>query len=850
MGDRGFLPARHLLRTAVAVVGLSCAFLGPRLTPAGAGSSLASAATGTTGPACAPTISVTTGPNGPTGPIGATGASGPTGPTGPTGSTGVTGDAGSPAPGQPCWTDVNPYPFGIDGLPVDPTQPPCTPLAGSANVACYQTVTSMAFRSPNYGLAATAPTVVAATGNNPYGVWIYNGTRWFPDPTFPGSATCPGSTIVWAGKLDYWLIGPGISATINLPPGSWIRNAPSLCRYDGSNFEWEPLSIPQATIQRADTAWPLLDPKYPVDGTPLPDVTMTSASCFSWDDCWFFGTFGSVLHWDGTELTDESPPVSETPLDTAYTAAVARVDDSGNPFGVAVGTATVAGQDSSTVTTLPASADGSPAPQVYSSDGGVFGPQPTSIPTGDPYGRDLLGADFTADGQGWLAGDPVGLVLNAIGAETAGAPARPRPSSEPTPGTQEPAPLTTTTATGAPSSCPGPPAWRFAYSDANSDPSDAYLWSSLSAVPTDSDAFAGGEVFPSANDRAQPGAVAGPEQNGLNEPVIVQAQCDGTVTTTRFLDFLAQDPLHLGLHLGSVAPADRAGTVTAVAAAADNDVWAATSQGILDSIPYDAGAQYWQPPHLYQLTDAQEPDAPPGDNNESRPLDLQLDPTLTPEPPAPSVSQTIIESQTTATLSAPAAPVKGVRDGPASLYDIKSKLRGKGRYVTLYITFRLRQPATLGAEGLRRHRVVTSTPLHRFRGHTGRLVLRLDTQHYPTQIVFTNENPTVAMRNPGGRISGTVTLEATATPYHRHKVVSVSYEYSPNGDGLWYPIGTAKAAPWKVSFSTSGLTPGLYDLRAIASDSAGNSALSVLLTKRRIVAAPITSTTTTTRTSA
>ena len=73
------------------------------------------------------------------------------------------------------------------------------PLSPSSSVVlnCYETVTSMAFRSSIRGLAATAPQVDGS--NNPYGVWLFNGTRSFPDPTFPGNGACAGSTVVWAG---------------------------------------------------------------------------------------------------------------------------------------------------------------------------------------------------------------------------------------------------------------------------------------------------------------------------------------------------------------------------------------------------------------------------------------------------------------------------------------------------------------------------------------------------------------------------------------------------------------------------------------------------------------------------
>ena len=68
--------------------------------------------------------------------------------------TGQAGPATSSANrGPACWTEVRPYPFGATGEAVDTTTPDCAPtLAGDA-LPCYLTVTSMAFRSWNRGLA-------------------------------------------------------------------------------------------------------------------------------------------------------------------------------------------------------------------------------------------------------------------------------------------------------------------------------------------------------------------------------------------------------------------------------------------------------------------------------------------------------------------------------------------------------------------------------------------------------------------------------------------------------------------------------------------------------------------------
>jgi len=107
------------------------------------------------------------------------------------------------AVGDPCWTDVSPYPFGSDGNPVtDPTG-----TCAGADPDCYLEVNSLAFRAWNRGIASVGPAQGSSAATTPFGVWHYNGVRWYPDPTFPGTGTCAGTDIMWAGKLDIWLVG-------------------------------------------------------------------------------------------------------------------------------------------------------------------------------------------------------------------------------------------------------------------------------------------------------------------------------------------------------------------------------------------------------------------------------------------------------------------------------------------------------------------------------------------------------------------------------------------------------------------------------------------------------------------
>ena len=97
--------------------------------------------------------------------------------------------------------------------------------------------------------------------------------------------------------------------------------------------------------------------------------------------------------------------------------------------------------------------------------------------------------------------------------------------------------------------------------------------------------------------------------------------------------------------------------------------------------------------------------------------------------------------------------------------------------------------------------------------------------------------PTVSLTDPGNVLSGNVALAATAGD-PGSGIASVSFERSLAGAGSWTTIGTDTSAPYSASLNASALADGLYDLRAIATDAAGNSTTSALVTSRVDATAP------------
>jgi hypothetical protein len=94
-------------------------------------------------------------------------------------------------------------------------------------------------------------------------------------------------------------------------------------------------------------------------------------------------------------------------------------------------------------------------------------------------------------------------------------------------------------------------------------------------------------------------------------------------------------------------------------------------------------------------------------------------------------------------------------------------------------------------------------------------------------IVVDNTAPGVSLQSPGTPISGVVTLNASATD-PVSGIASVTFEEAPAGSGAWSPIGTASSPPYTFDFDTRALPNGSYDLQAVATSRAGDTATSAV----------------------
>ena len=97
-----------------------------------------------------------------------------------------------------------------------------------------------------------------------------------------------------------------------------------------------------------------------------------------------------------------------------------------------------------------------------------------------------------------------------------------------------------------------------------------------------------------------------------------------------------------------------------------------------------------------------------------------------------------------------------------------------------------------------------------------------------------NTAPTASLDDPGANLRGTVSLTGSGSDPGGSGVASLTFQRSPASGGSWTTIDTDTSSPYSVSFDTTGVSDGLYDLRAVATDVAGNTTISALVTNRRV----------------
>ena len=94
-----------------------------------------------------------------------------------------------------------------------------------------------------------------------------------------------------------------------------------------------------------------------------------------------------------------------------------------------------------------------------------------------------------------------------------------------------------------------------------------------------------------------------------------------------------------------------------------------------------------------------------------------------------------------------------------------------------------------------------------------------------TDVSIDNTPPSVTLSNPGNQLSGDVVLSASAQDA-RSGVAAVSFQAAPSGTDSWKALGVISTPPYTLSVDTAQLADGAYDLRAQATNEAGDIATS------------------------
>jgi hypothetical protein len=94
-----------------------------------------------------------------------------------------------------------------------------------------------------------------------------------------------------------------------------------------------------------------------------------------------------------------------------------------------------------------------------------------------------------------------------------------------------------------------------------------------------------------------------------------------------------------------------------------------------------------------------------------------------------------------------------------------------------------------------------------------------------------NTAPTITLTNPGSPIRASVALASTAADTGSG-IASVMYQYKLSSGSTWSAACTGSSSPWGCSWASTGVPDDAYDLRAIATDAAGNQTTSAAVTNR------------------
>jgi len=206
---------------------------------------------------------------------------------------------------------------------------------------------------------------------------------------------------------------------------------------------------------------------------------------------------------------------------------------------------------------------------------------------------------------------------------------------------------------------------------------------------------------------------------------------------------------------------------------------------------------------------------------------------------APVYNRRVDNAAPTATMTDPGTPLDGTitlasttDDGNGSgVSSVRYEYKGTGGWVTACppaapaVTCTLNTATAATPDGLYEFRVTATDGVGKVTVSTVVTARRIDNSA-PTAVTLT------AVPTP---LQNTVTLSGTATDAGSG-IASVRFQYSVPASGTWTDACTDSTppTPYSCTFNTTGAADGLYDMRALATDTAGNTTASTVQVNRRI----------------
>ena len=105
-----------------------------------------------------------------------------------------------------------------------------------------------------------------------------------------------------------------------------------------------------------------------------------------------------------------------------------------------------------------------------------------------------------------------------------------------------------------------------------------------------------------------------------------------------------------------------------------------------------------------------------------------------------------------------------------------------------------------------------------------------------TNVRVDNTNPTGSLTAPAAsaNVRGNAVTISSNSADGGSGVASADFQRSPAGGGVWTSISTDNSSPYSIAWDSTAVADGLYDLRVVTTDNAGNTFTSALIANVRV----------------